>query len=131
MSFDTLRQDIEQRMATNWAQSAPVAYENLPFVPPSGPWVRFTAVNGAGITAGLGGSGAAMEVLDTGMVSLQVFTQEGKGSKIARQLIDAFVAIFEHQAFNGITTYSTTVTPAGTNNGWYQVNATIPFRRFR
>lgn len=131
MSFDELRQYSEQRMADNWAETAPVAYENVQFEKPAGsPFVNFSVINGEGFTAGLD-IGSVPVVRDTGMVSLQVFVPEGTGTKTSRELIDAFVAIFEHKRFNAITTYSANITPVGVRDGWHQTNVTVPLRRFR
>ena len=116
-------------MVDNWAESAPVAYENVPFEPGNTDWVRLTVINGEGQTHGMLGTDGS--VRDTGMVSLQVFVPEGTGTKTSRALIDAFIAIFEHARFNAITTYSATVTPVGARNGWHQTNVTVPLRRTR
>ncbi len=131
MSFDTLRQDIEQRMVDNWAENATVEYENLPFDKPSNvEWVRLTVTTGQGETQGIAGS--TVTVRDTGMVSLQVFAPEGTGTKTSKALVDAFIAIFEHARFNGITTYTASVSSVGNDGyGWHQTNVTVPFRRSR
>lgn len=118
-------------MVANWLQSEPVEYENVPLEEPSsGGFVRFTIINGDSGTHGMGGN--TIQARDTGIVSLQVFVPKGTGTKRSRELCDAFAAIFEHKRFNGITTYTAAVTPAGySGDKWLQVNVTIPFRRVR
>ncbi len=130
MSFNDLRQYIEARMASNWSESASVQYENTPFQAPAhDPWVRLTIVHEEGITQGIGGS--TIFVRDPGLIALQVFVPLGDGTKTAKDLVDAFIAIFEHSRFNSITTYSASVGPGRPTDGWYMTNVTIPFRRTR
>ncbi len=128
MGFEALRESIETRMADNWSTTE-VAYENVPFTPPAGPWVRLQINLGEGGSMGILGS--AVTVRDQGVISLQVFVPEGQGSKAANDLVDALITIYEHQRFDGITTYTASPRAAGITNGWHQTNITIPFRRAR
>lgn len=134
MSFDTLRENIEQRMVDNWTDST-VAYENVAFDPPdptsSAKWVRFTVINGESQTAEGGIQGSTYKTRDTGTISLQIFVPQNTGTKKSRQLIDSFNTIFEHKRFSGVVTYSANITPVGVRDGWHQTNLTIPFRRIR
>jgi len=129
VSFDTLRQALEQRMAANWT-ATPVAYGNAPFRPPNNTeWVRFTPITGQGETLGIQGS--SIYVRDRGLVSLQVFTPTEAGQGTAMGLVDDFLTLFEHKRFNGILTYTGSVTVIGPSDGWHQTNVTMPFRRVR
>jgi hypothetical protein len=128
VSFDALRQSIESRMADNWSET-PVAYGNVPYNPTNASWVRLTVTTGLGDTLGMQGS--TIYVRDTGVVSLQVFTKEGQGTKAGMALVDTFLPIFEHARFGGILTYTGSVSVVGVQQGWHQINVTIPFRRVR
>jgi hypothetical protein len=134
MSFDALRETLEQRMADNWSDSD-VAYENIAFSPPSpsssAKWVRFTVINGESRTSEGGITSGNYKTRDTGLVSLQIFVPQNSGTKKSRQLIDSFNSIFEHKRFSGVVTYSASIVPVGVLDGWHQTNLTIPFRRIR
>ena len=128
MSFEALRDSIEARFDTNWA-TTPVAYENVDFTPPDGPWVRLTIIIGQGQTAGIDGTNPT--VRDTGLISIQLFVPAGTGTKLADGYIDSLVAIYEHTRFDGILAYTASPVPLGVTDGWHQTNITIPFRRVR
>ena len=120
-------------MVDNWTATAmaSVAFPNVTFDPPNNEWVRFTVLNGAGVTAEGGIAGSAYKVKDTGLISLQIFVPARTGTKTSNTLLDSFVAIFEHKRFSSIVTYSATVTPGAVRDGWHQINITIPFRSTR
>lgn len=128
MSFEALRESVETRMADNWS-STPIAYGNVDYSPTSADWVRITVAPGIGETQGI--RGATPRVRDFGVVSLQVFTAEGKGTKAGMTLVDSFLSLFEHARFDGILTYTGSVSVVGVREGWHQINVTIPFRRVR
>ena len=127
MSFNAVRQAIEQRMVSNWAGPATVAYENTRFDQPAGSqWLRLTVREGESETAGLKGS--AIGVRRNGLIIVQVFTPAGDGTKSAREAADSVAAIFEHQRFSGITTYNASISVVGmTKDSWHQINVTIPY----
>lgn len=133
MGFNTTRENIEQRMVDNWTATtmAKVEFSNVTFDKPNDEWVRFTVLNGGGVTAEGGIAGSTYKVKDTGLISLQVFVPASTGTKTSSTLIDSFVTIFEHKRFSSIVTYSATVTPGGVRDGWHQTNITIPFRSIR
>lgn len=129
MSFNSLRQTFEKYMADNWILT-PVAYENTPFKAPVTAWVMFTVITGEGGTAGI--SGTTKSVRDTGLVSCQIYVPEFTGTKQSKDLVDAFVALFELKEFTGaIDTIAATVKSLGVNYGWHQTSVTIPYRRYR
>lgn len=128
MPFESLTRSIETVFDDSYS-ATPVAYENVPFDPPSGAWVRLTVVNGGGATFGL--TGAQPIVRDTGVISVQVFVPENTGTQAAKALVDSIVPIYEHTQFDGIVAYTASVAPVGISDGWHQTNITIPFRRVR
>lgn len=129
MSFDTLRQTLEQAMATGWT-TTPVAFENVQFTMPKTAWVMFTIITGQGGFAGI--AGTAKSVRDTGLVSCQIFVPENTGTKQSKTIVDSFNALFELKALTGdINTGVATVKSLGSSNGWHQTSVTIPYRRDR
>ena len=84
---------------------------------------------GEGQTLGILGS--TPQVRDNGLISIQLFVKAGTGTKELTQHIDNLIAIYEHTRFDGILAYTATVTNAPNDQGWRQVNITIPFRRVR
>ncbi|PCI54162.1 MAG: hypothetical protein COB36_10750 [Alphaproteobacteria bacterium] len=133
MSSESLRKTLETKMAGGWT-TTPVKYENNPFTKPSKEWVRFTLIEGEGRTAG---GGSSVCVRDSGLISLQIFVLENKGTATSNTLKDSFKTLFEHKRItdlNGgrdIKTYSASVIPVGVSSGWHQTNITIPYRRDR
>lgn len=131
MSFEALRESVETRLADNYS-TTPVAYANVPFTPPTAqPWVRLTINTGLGAVAGHSGDGFGLTIFDLGLVSVQVFTPDGEGTKNNWEIVDEIIPIYENTRFDGILVNAATVNQAGTNNGWYQTNITLPFRRAR
>jgi hypothetical protein len=132
VSFEALQQTLEQAMKDGWT-ATPVFYENTPFKAPSaGAWIVFTVAMGPGTTFGIDGS--TKYARDTGLVSAQIFVPIGAGTKESRELIDAFIALFELAEFTGgISTYAASVTTLGVVGAgtWHQVSVTIPYRRDR
>src|SRR5210317_1244527 len=111
MSFEALRASCEGRMAANWS-ATDVVYNNDTHVPDtSAAWVRFVLLTGVGQTVGLGGS--TKFVRDLGFITVQIFVPERTGTATAMGHVDAFNAIFEHERFDGIVTYTASVTTAG------------------
>lgn len=129
MSFDALRETLESTMSSQWTMT-PVAYENVRFDMPSTAWVMFTVICGEGRPYGI--NGANKYARDHGLISCQVYVPENTGTKQSKQLVDAFIAIFEQAAFAGdINTDIASVKNIGAADGWHQTSVTIPYRRDR
>ena len=129
MAFEALRASIETKFALEWGVTTEIAWENISYEPDNAPWVRLTVGTGVGYTLGI--DGTLPTVRDTGVIMLQIFTPEGTGTKVNKELLDTALPIYEHTRFDGILVYTATVTQAGISNGWYQTNVTFPFRRVR
>jgi len=107
--------------------TTPVAYDNHEFVKPTdgSSWVRFTILEGDSDLAGIGASTRLFR--NTGVIVCQVFIQAGKGSKPALDIIDVLTTLWSGASFNGITCRAASVARVGTDEGWYQVNLSIPY----
>ena len=130
MTFEQIRQAIEGRMA-QWAD-APIAFDGVPNSPAlqaaidaKDPWVRLTIQHGSSLTAYIGDGPKARR---TGLVMLQVFTAENKGSRPAAVLADSIAAHLEFYQDGQLETQAASVQRVGPSNGWYQYNVSLPFR---
>jgi hypothetical protein len=126
MSFATARRDIENRMNDNWA-TTPIAWDNVHFNPPENgdPWVAFHIYEDATNRITIGNPGVHRI---SGTIVINIMVKENSGTAEARGYADTIGAIFRDAVFSGITCREVTLTPAGVNNGWYQLNLTIPFQ---
>lgn len=125
MSNATARRDIENRFNDNWATTK-IAWDNVHFVPPSGEaWVAFHVFEDASNRVNIGMPGIHRT---SGTIVVNVMVPENTGTNTARGYADTIAAIFRDAVFNGITCREATVTNAGVNEGWYQINVTIPFQ---
>ena len=108
----------------------PIAWPNVPFTPPSGPWVRFNVLDGEGSWRSIGSPGSNL-VGYVGAVVIQIFVPLLSGESTARDYADAAAEIFQGQVISGIRFSPATVHILNTSlaDGWHQINVSIPFRR--
>lgn len=113
------------------APFSPVQYENLAYTPVTGTkWVRFTVVNGEANQASIGAPGSNYYRY-TGTVQIQCFAPLNMGAAGAREMADKAIEIFHNKVSAGYifrAGYAVTV-PNSATDGWYQVNAIIPYWR--
>ena len=108
----------------------PIAWPNVNFTPPSGPWVRFNVLDGEGAWRSIGSPGSNIAGY-VGVVVIQVFTPLMTGESTARDFADSAAAIFQGQVISGIRFSPATAQILNTSlaDGWHQINVSIPFRR--
>ena len=110
---------------------SPVQYENIPYTPVTGTkWARFTVISGEANQASIGAPGSNYYRY-TGTIQVQCFAPLGLGAAGAKDLADAAIGIFHNKAQSGYifrAGYAVTV-PNSATDGWYQVNAIIPYWR--
>lgn len=129
MSYETERADIENRFATLWGATCPVAYSNVAFSPPAdSEWARLTILDNTTDEIGIGQPGAQLHRFQ-GLIIVSVFSQLNKGEKKARQLADLVFSIFKSADFGSVTTWAPSLTVIGESDGYFQVNVTINFKR--
>ena len=113
------------------APFSPVQYENLAYTPVTGTkWVRFTVINGEANQASIGAPGSNYYRY-TGTVQIQCFAPLNMGAAGAKELADKAIGIFHNKVSAGYifrAGYAVTV-PNSATDGWYQVNAIIPYWR--
>ena len=108
----------------------PIAWPNVNFTPPSGPWVRFNVLDGEGAWRSIGSPGSNIAGY-VGVVVIQIFVPLLSGESTARDYADAAAAIFQGQVIGGIRFSPATAQILNTSlaDGWHQINVSIPFRR--
>lgn len=121
----TVRATLAARMAT-WT-TTPIAWPNTPPLTASNaPWVRFTVIpfSRTWPTTPAG----TKRVMD-GEVVVQVFVPSGSGDGQAATLADAIGALFSKYAASGVQCHEPKApVVVGDMDGWYQINAIIPWR---
>lgn len=133
-TFSEEREAIETRFGNLFdTLNTPVQYGNLTILkkgsqsiptPYKGP--QFVRVNL------IGGTSEQREVnrnitTINGIINIGVFTAQDLGSQPARTIVDEIFPIFNATKFNGITTGPATVRELPPNNGWYNINISIPY----
>jgi hypothetical protein len=124
MSFVDERLAIENRLQEFWNYT-PIAWENVDFdIPNNSDWIRLNILNGdSGYTA-LGGLKR-----HTGVLLIQVFTPVNTGTNKVREYSDTIANIFDSRSFSDIVCDVASVQNIGADDGFHQVNVTIPYWR--
>ena len=132
--FNTLAGIFNAGWVTDGASPQPfsaVQYENLPYTPTVGTkWARFTISGGEAQQASVGAPGNNLHRY-TGTVQIQCFAPMNMGAATAKELADKAISIFQNKKQSGYVFragYAVTVQNS-IAEGWYQVNAVIPFWR--
>lgn len=140
MSLNTIRSNIENRIATEFA-AAPaiqVAYQNVPFTPPNNAsWIQTQILWGDSayltvLTSATRGTGEGFDRRN-GVLSFDIFTPRGQGPgaglTIAQRCIDLFSRLqlqnIKFDPANGPVTAQSPVP-----EGFFQTQVTIAFEAF-
>lgn len=121
--INTVRAILAGRMAT-WA-TTPICWPNTaPLTTLNAPWVRFTVLPSARKWP-MAGTKRIIE----GEIVVQVFVPSGSGDGTASTLADSIGTLFGRYASGGVQCDEPNA-PAviGDAGGWYQINASIPWR---
>lgn len=100
MSYADERAAIEGHFLAGWGDRPAPGMDGHAFKPTAGS-VRLTILNGEGRQASVGAPGVNV-VRYAGVVSLQVFTEGGKGTAASRELEDAISDIFRNRTVGAI-----------------------------
>lgn len=132
MSFDAERIAIEKRTQDNYT-TYPVRYENVRFEEPSkAPWVSLSILNGRGQRVSIGTSRALHR--HAGVIQFDVYTPEGEGTVVARQIADELSTLFNEVQFSAgssgtITTRVPAIRSLGVTAGWYRLVVSVAYQR--
>ncbi len=132
--WDDARIAIENRLATNWA-TTPIRYwsSGVPFDPKPG--VAYIALQITDVTGNQVSLGSGSQLHRyAGLIILQILVPERGGPKVADQYCDTLDdlfrrATFSHGSSGTIVCRTPQKTVVGVQDGWYQVNLVVPFRR--
>ena len=123
--INAVRAILSARMAT-WT-TTPISWPNTaPLMASNSPWVRFNVIPFARTwpTTPAG----TKRVMD-GEVVVQVFAPSGSGDGTAATLADAIGTLFSKYASGGVQCHEPKApVVVGDMDGWYQINAIIPWR---
>lgn len=130
MSYVDLRAAI-QGLMIDWPD-APIAYDNIQTPiqvkdaqANSQPWVALTIQSGTSITASIGSS---PHVRQTGLISVQIFVAKDAGTIAAYTLCDSLAERLQHKQSGPLETLALSVSRAGIVDGYFQLNASVPYR---
>lgn len=128
-TFESIRLAIETRLAT-W-DGVPVEYDGAPqsqeliaAIEANQSWVRAVIQHGNSLVASISDQ---PETRRTGLIQLQVFTNDNQGSRPAALLADSLANHFEYWREAHLTTTTASVQRIGPSDGWYQYNVSVPF----
>ena len=123
--INAVRSVLSTRMAT-WT-TTPISWPNTaPLTASNAPWVRFLVIPFARTwpTTPAG----TKRVMD-GEVVVQVFAPSGSGDGTAATLADSIGTLFSKYASGGVQCHEPKApVVVGDMDGWYQINAIIPWR---
>jgi hypothetical protein len=105
MSYETERVNITTAFKNAWeaGSNLPVQWENITFDPPANgdPFVAVSIINGQSAQSGMIGGGQA-QYRHPGVLQIDISIAKGKGTKVARLLVDEVATIFRGQIVSGI-----------------------------
>ena len=127
MSFENECALLEARFATSWSTATPIAWDNVTYKPVAGtPFVRFRVINGFSSQKT---TGPTPLYRSDGIVNISIFANLGGGRKAADLYSDRAAGIFRGWSSSGLTCRAPYVTRFGEEDGWYQINVTVPYFR--
>ena len=91
MSYATERLAIETYLATQWSDATPIGLDGHEFEP-SFNSIRLTITNGQVVQGSIGTSSNRIEYI--GLISIQIFTESGKGTNTWRGYAETLDGIF-------------------------------------
>lgn len=133
-SFSQAREAIEGRLSAVWDMNfCPVQFGNTGILtkdtsnlnkPSKTPqWISHNIIGGAVFTNEVTNSITNV----TGFININIFTDTNIGSDAALKIADQLFNIYNQAVFNGIQCAWASLRVAPPNNGWYQVNISIPY----
>lgn len=124
MGWETEIEYIESRFTTNWGVTTPIRYGNDPRpAPTTGEWVSLHVIPIDATRSTLG----IRNHRYNGIININIFVAKGTGTNRCRALADTASAIFRDIEFNNIVCRSPNITVVGDNDGFYQINVSVPY----
>lgn len=118
MSYEAAKIAIESTFETAWADSTPIAFDNVEFnVPTDGSsWVRLELMFAPAFQAAMG---IKRTWRRPGTVTIKCHTPVNKGTAAGLALADAVVDILQGLQVSGITFRATSVLDRGQQEEWW------------
>lgn len=134
MSYKTEGDAIEQYFTTAWGATTKIKYDNVKWEEPKADdsWVSLSLTNDAADVISVNPTALYRF---PGVVIVQLFRKEGKGTGPLDALADQVMTLFRHKvlALPASEGYIHFKVPykrrVGLANGWFQVNVVAPFSR--
>ena len=115
--------DSAETILNTWGE-LPIAFDNVKFDPATNNrWVRLTVVDGDSFKESIG----CDRIKRTGIVTVQIFTETGIGSRIARTYADTITNLYKNITSGNVIYRTPSATRIGYENGVFQINVNIPF----
>lgn len=129
MSYALERETIESYLKANWTETG-IAYDNVPgLIDVNGNYVKmsdnpteFIRIVVRPVKKEVTTLGHTPDTRNTGIIFIQVFTQEGTGSNRALEIADSITSLFQSKLISGIQCLDSNVQNIGPNLGYYQIN---------
>jgi hypothetical protein len=120
---DYIRQKSEANLHSNWT-TTPVAFDGIEFDSTAQDrWIRHTLLTGDSFQNALPSC-----VRHTGIVSIEVFTEQNAGTKPAYDLADAANALYQLKNIGGIHFRQGSVNRVGHVDDFYKLTVFIPYQ---
>lgn len=113
---------------SQWASATPIRYPDDPRAVPNEPWVRMIIKHDSGDQATMGDPGNN-RFRRTGVITFQIFQQEGQYGTIAKSHAKDIMAIYTGTTNSDIMYINPILREVGNDgHGWYQVNVVVKFQ---
>jgi len=122
MSFNTIRKDVEEYLAANWATTG-IQYANTKFTTPPSEFVRVNVILGDTTQMSMGASQDHRTLL---LITLGIFVKVNTGTGTSLGYADTLGALFTNKTIGVVNTRVASVNIIGENNGFFQINLVVP-----
>lgn len=122
---------IMDHFATEWGATTQIIYEESNReeikINPNENWVRLSIIpfNSRSASSAVGDGGLNRH---NGMIAIQVYVPESKGTVTHRSLVDKAVDVFDRQRFSVIRCGVTHVSKPAREGGWYFKTVSTPYK---
>ena len=119
---DYIRQKSENNLNANWT-STPIAYDSIRFDSDAqNRWIRHTLLTGEALQRAIPDC-----VRHTGIVSIEVYTEQDVGAKPAYDMADAVVTLYALKNIGGIIFQMGSINRVGYVDDVYKLTVFIPY----
>ncbi len=121
-----VRQRIHQEVEDAYPEGLALQYDNAPDVDQRNrkKWARVSLRNGVSFKVS---TGTPNRFRHPGIILWNVFTKLNSGDNEAYKIADFISAVFQNTRVNDVHYKTVSVSFAGVDNGWYQVNVECPY----